>query len=89
MFFFIPYGTDAPIYHWPITTVLLIAVNCVIFFLELTYPEQAQEYILVFGQGMHPSQWITSNFMHAGFMHLAGNMFALWSFGLVTEGKLG
>ncbi len=24
---FFPYGTDAPIYHWPITTAALIAVN--------------------------------------------------------------
>ena len=89
MFFIIPYSTDAPIYHWPIATVLLIVVNCVVFALELTYPEQAQQYILVFGQGIHPAQWITSNFMHLGFMHLAGNMVALWTFGLVIEGKLG
>ncbi len=89
MFFVIPYGTDAPIYHWPITTVFIIAVNCVVFVLEVTYPEQAKEFILVFGQGIHPMQWITSNFMHIGIMHLAGNMFALWAFGLVIEGKLG
>ncbi len=89
MFFFIPYGTDAPIYHWPITTVLMIAVNIIVFCLELAYPEQVGPFILTFGNGLHPAQWITSNFMHAGIMHLAGNMFALWSFGLVIEGKLG
>jgi membrane associated rhomboid family serine protease len=89
MFFFIPYGTDAPIYYWPIITVLMIAVNVVVFCLELAYPEQAGSFILTFGNGLHPAQWITSNFMHAGFMHLFGNMVALWSFGLVIEGKLG
>ena len=36
-----------------------------------------------------PWQWITSNFMHAGIMHLLGNMFCLWGFGLVVEGKIG
>ncbi|MGW8256897.1 MAG: rhomboid family intramembrane serine protease, partial [Thermoguttaceae bacterium] len=46
-------------------------------------------YILMFGNGLHPVQWLSSNFMHAGIMHLLGNMFALWSFGLVVEGKLG
>ncbi|MGD0518804.1 MAG: rhomboid family intramembrane serine protease [Thermoguttaceae bacterium] len=89
MFFLIPYGTDAPIYHWPIITVLMIAVNCVVFGLELAYPEQVEPFILTFGNGLHPAQWITSNFMHAGIMHLAGNMFALWSFSLIIEGKLG
>jgi membrane associated rhomboid family serine protease len=89
MFFFFPYGTDAPIYHWPIITVLMIAVNTIVFCLELAYPEQVGPFILTFGNGLHPMQWITSNFLHAGLMHLAGNMFALWSFGLVIEGKLG
>jgi membrane associated rhomboid family serine protease len=89
MFFFFPYGTDAPIYHWPIITVLMIAVNIIVFCLELAYPEQVGPFILTFGNGMHPVQWITSNFLHAGLIHLAGNMFALWSFGLVIEGKLG
>jgi membrane associated rhomboid family serine protease len=89
MFFFIPYGTDAPIYHWPIITVLMIAVNIIVFCLELAYPQQVGPFILTFGNGLHPAQWITSNFLHAGLMHLAGNMFALWSFGLVIEGKLG
>ncbi|MGD0653294.1 MAG: rhomboid family intramembrane serine protease [Thermoguttaceae bacterium] len=89
MFFFIPYGTDAPIYHWPIITVFMIAVNCVVFGLQLAYPEQARPFILTFGNGLHPAQWITSNFMHVGIMHLAGNMFALWAFSLIIEGKLG
>ena len=87
--FFFPYGTDAPIYHWPITTVLMIAMNMLVFCAEIAYPDQAKDYILVFGNGLHPAQWITSNFMHAGIMHLLGNMLALWSFGLVVEGKLG
>jgi len=36
-----------------------------------------------------PWQWITNNFMHAGWMHLIGNMVFLWAFGLIVEGKVG
>jgi hypothetical protein len=32
---------------------------------------------------------VTNNFLHAGLLHIAGNMFFLWGFGLVVEGKLG
>jgi len=45
--------------------------------------------MLSFGQGYRPWQWVTNMFMHAGWMHLIGNMIFLWSFGLVVEGKLG
>jgi len=86
---FFPYSTDAPIYYWPITTVLLIAVNVLVFCAELAAPEQVSSYILVFGEGLHPLQWVTCNFLHAGIYHLVGNMLFLWSFGLIVEGKLG
>ncbi|QEH34547.1 Rhomboid family protein [Aquisphaera giovannonii] len=36
-----------------------------------------------------PVQWVTHNFLHYGFLHLAGNMLFLWAFGIVVEGKLG
>jgi membrane associated rhomboid family serine protease len=87
--FFFPYGTDAPMYHWPVATVLMIVVCIGTFCAQLRYPEQSFDYILTFGNGLHPLQWITANFMHAGFMHLIGNIFCLWAFGLVIEGKLG
>jgi membrane associated rhomboid family serine protease len=48
-----------------------------------------EEMILRYGHGLRPWQWITSNFLHADFLHLLGNMFCLWGFGLVTEGKIG
>lgn len=36
-----------------------------------------------------PWQWVTNNFMHAGWGHLIGNMIFLWAFGLIVEGKVG
>jgi membrane associated rhomboid family serine protease len=43
---------------------------------------------LQFGH-IRPWQWLTNNFMHAGWGHLIGNMLFLWAFGLVVEGKVG
>ena len=84
-----PYRTDAPIYHFPVATIGLIAVNVLAFFATIGDPEGMQEYILQYGHGLKPIQWITSNFLHAGFFHLLGNMLMLWTFGLLVEGKVG
>ena len=91
----LPYSTDAPIYHYPFATAGIIAVNIGVFF-ATTFQllvgnvevEQIDWLILQFNQ-INPLQWITNNFMHVGFMHLFCNMFFLWAFGLVVEGKIG
>ncbi len=86
----IPYNTDAPIYHWPVATVGLIATNVVVFFGMMgASPDQIEPWILHWGQGWNPLQWVSSIFMHAGIGHLLGNMFCLWGFGLIVEGKIG
>ncbi|MFN3159406.1 MAG: rhomboid family intramembrane serine protease [Rubinisphaera brasiliensis] len=85
MFFLIPISTDAPIYHWPYGTVALIVLNALAY---LLLPDAAA-YALQYGQGLQPYQWVTSNFVHSGLIHLLGNMFFLWGFGLIIEGKLG
>ncbi len=86
----IPYKTDAPIYHFPFATIGLVAVN-VLTFTSMASNEFAGEnpWILIYGDGLHPMQWITSNFLHDGVMHLIGNMIFLWGFGIVVEGKIG
>ncbi|MDR1141232.1 MAG: rhomboid family intramembrane serine protease [Planctomycetaceae bacterium] len=86
---FFPYNTDAPIYYLPIITVCMIVVNIFAFGCELAYPEQIEWLTLEVGNGIHPLQWLTSNFLHADIMHLLGNMISFWAFGLVVEGKLG
>lgn len=87
---FFPYSTDAPIYHWPIATVGLIAINVSVYFATFgATPEQVEPFILFWGAGLHPEQWLTSMFLHAGFFHLLGNMMCLWGFGIVVEGKIG
>ena len=91
----IPYTTDAPLYHWPIATVSIIVINVVTFFatvfrvmlghLEL---DDIEWLVLQFDQ-INPLQWITAQFMHGDLMHLMGNMFFLFAFGLIVEGKIG
>ena len=89
----IPLSTDAPIYHFPFATIGLIVTNVVCFGLTAGGDVESAEswipYSLQYGNGLHPIQWVTSNFLHAGLMHLIGNMIFLWGFGLVVEGKLG
>ena len=89
----IPYQTDAPIYHLPIVTVGTIVVNVIVFFYALMLPEETAEQaydllMLRYGYWL-PWQWVTSNYLHGDIMHLLGNMFVLWGFGLVVEGKVG
>ncbi|HVX15182.1 MAG TPA: rhomboid family intramembrane serine protease [Pirellulales bacterium] len=88
----VPWNTDAPIYHLPWATGGVMLINTVVFIAIASGAlpaEDAAPWILVYGDGLHPLQWITSNFLHAGFLHLLGNMVFLWAFGLVVEGKLG
>lgn len=95
MLLVVPYSTDTPIYHRPIGTIGLIVVNVVAFaatsewfvYARLDDPAVAQ-WMLVFDQ-INPLQWLTNNFMHMNLFHLVGNMFFLWAYGLIVEGKIG
>lgn len=86
--FFI-YGTDAPIYHYPIVTSVMIAINVLIHFVVSVTGVDVTPWILAFGDGFHPLQWVTHNFLHIGWIHLIGNMIFLFPFGLIVEGKIG
>lgn len=89
-FVFLPIGTDAPLYHRPWATGLLIGLNVAAAFVNgCGYTFAYQDWILEYGNGMHPLQWVTCNFLHFGILHLAGNMLFLWVFGLIVEGKIG
>jgi membrane associated rhomboid family serine protease len=89
----IPYSTDAPIYHWPFATVGTIIVNVLVFLFVWAMPEESQEwfaehFMLQYGQ-WNPLQWLTSNYLHSDFWHVAGNMIVLWGIGIIVEGKIG
>jgi membrane associated rhomboid family serine protease len=86
----IPWSTDAPIYHRPWATIGLMVVTTIIFALTVGLAREVVEpYMLSHGEGLHPVQWVTSNFLHLNIMHLVGNLIFFWSFALVVEGKVG
>ena len=70
-------------------TVAFIVINFLVYILIAFFDFNFANYILFYGAGLHPIQWVTSNFLHQDIFHLAGNMFFLWSFGIIVEGKLG
>lgn len=85
----IPLRTDAPIYHAPWATVGVILLNVTLqIWSSATDYEYIDPLIIQYGTWM-PHQWLTSAFLHAGWLHLIGNMVFLWVFGLVVEGKVG
>ena len=98
MIFIVPYGTDAPVYHWPYATIGTI-VACSLLHLftfpimlvaeENSLPMAAVKFLVLEFDGINPLQWLTWNYMHNDPLHLIGNMVALWAFGLIVEGKIG
>lgn len=83
----IPCGTDAPLYRPPWGTLALILANSCLFLLQDNVTPESI-YILEFGNGLHPVQWLASAFAHADPMHLIGNMIFLLSFGMVVESMM-
>jgi membrane associated rhomboid family serine protease len=86
----------------PIMTILLIVVNCAVFLLELlslgNNPSGFWEVLAKFGvtptlilttQGGGALSNVTAMFLHGGFLHLFGNMLALWVFGRRVEDACG
>lgn len=84
----IPIGTDAPLYHWPWMTLVLVGLN-VVSFLATGFGRDYDGWMLSYGNGIHPIEWLAYSFFHVNGMHLLTNMFFLWGFGIVVEGKLG
>lgn len=87
---FLPVSCDAPLYHMPYATVGLIVANVAAFGAAVAGAiDPLDGWVLMYGEGLQPTQWLMSIFMHADLGHLISNMFFLWTFGIVIEGKLG
>lgn len=101
----IPLGDENPTRSFPIVTVSLIVTNVLVFLqdklLGAGAPHALMEYAMIpctiTGQCYYEvppvaSPWITiftSMFLHAGILHLGGNMLYLWIFGNNVEDALG
>jgi membrane associated rhomboid family serine protease len=74
-------------------TLILIAVNVVVFLYEMALPFYLQHrFIAQFAlvpDRLHLSALVTSMFLHGGWLHLIGNMWFLWVFGSHIEDAMG
>jgi len=96
----IPIGDLNPRRHFPLATILIIALNVVVFFYQLLLPDDALNR-LVLAAGLVPYEvtnrfgvavvgdLLTSMFLHGGWMHIISNMLYLWIFGDNVEDRLG
>lgn len=79
----------------PVITYLLILANFLVFFLEMAAGDtfiNTWSFVPAIYQVDHLFGWITvftSMFMHAGWLHILGNMLYLWIFGDNVEDALG
>ena len=101
----IPLRSSERTYSPPTITIALIAVNLVVFLYEVLFlPDVHNPYsdvpspmdLMVIHYGLipqtffsHPYSIITSMFLHAGWLHVLGNMWFLWIFGKAVEDLLG
>lgn len=93
----IPLYDTIPGRYRPVMTLTIIAINVVVFFMEITLPPSVLDQ-LISVYGFTPSHLTTSNhfislftamFLHGGWMHIIGNMWALWLFGNNVEDRMG
>jgi len=79
--------------RFPVVTTAIIIANGFVFVLELTGGEpfvmQWAEIPATIVAGHHWVTILTAMFMHAGWMHILGNMVFLWAFGPEIEDAMG
>lgn len=101
----IPIRDTTPSTSWPVVNSTLIALNVLVFWVQLTQGP-AQDYFLYlyglvparytvpqvaayFSLGQQVLSLFTFMFLHGGFIHLIGNMWSLYIFGDNVEDRLG
>lgn len=85
----LPLRAETGLESFPWATAVLVGVTALASIAGFVAGEEAMRpWTLEFG-AMNPWQWITSVFLHAGVVHLLGNLLFLWVFGLVAEAGAG
>lgn len=90
-FYWFPIGTEARVRRTPWATIVLIALN-VASWLWFSYGPGSEALFLALGfKASEPSllSLLTSSFLHANFLHLAGNMVYLGALGPALEDRMG
>jgi membrane associated rhomboid family serine protease len=79
--------------RWPVVTVGLIAANVWVFWQELQYGERfVYLYSVIPARIAAGHGWgtlVTAMFLHAGWLHIIGNMVFFWAFGPEMEDAMG
>ncbi|MGH7741136.1 MAG: rhomboid family intramembrane serine protease [Candidatus Eiseniibacteriota bacterium] len=99
-----PLRDENPSLTTPVVTRVLIAINALVFFYELSLGPRLAEFVASYAlvprrlelalHGLPPLSAATiplfsSLFLHSGWIHLIGNMWYLWIFGDNIEDRLG
>jgi membrane associated rhomboid family serine protease len=100
----IPFRDNIPSRSFPVINIAIILINSLVFFYELSLGRHLESFIMQYGivpaaifqwpQSNLPYSalalpFLTSMFMHGGWLHLIGNMWYLWIFGDNIEDRLG
>lgn len=93
----LPLRDSHPTGKFPFWVAAVIAVNAFVFFLELTASDPdafITQFALIpalvdFSKPATLLPFVTSQFLHAGFIHILSNMWFLWIFGDNVEERLG
>jgi len=101
----IPLRDSNPSGTRPVVTIVIIAVNVLAFLYEVALGSHLDRFILHYGLlpglvtgeyripgfGLTEIAWrfLTTMFLHAGWIHVVGNMWYLWIFGDNIEDRLG
>ncbi|MBI1336154.1 MAG: rhomboid family intramembrane serine protease [Phycisphaera sp.] len=88
--FFFPIRSDRPLKRTPWVNRALILINIVVFVLtDRFYPQEQWARFMLMPSYPHWWQFITYQFLHAGLLHVAGNMLFLYVFGNNVEDRFG
>ena len=90
----LPLGdADRRLVRLPVMTIFIIAINVVVFLMELaggrSFIERWAVVPAEIASGAGYVTILTAMFMHAGLAHIAGNMIFLWAFGPQIEDAMG
>lgn len=101
----IPLRDNIQIRSFPFVTILLILINCYVFYLEFSVTDQQFAWIMNH-YSLIPAEFVkiltqhslrlgdylplmSNLFLHGGWMHIIGNLWFLFLFGRTSEGCLG
>lgn len=101
----LPLKDDIPSLRFPAITLALILANVAAFLFELTLDERLDQFVMfwglvpvrytqsdiarLFSVAEQALPFLTSMFLHGGWLHLIANMWTLWIFGDNVEDRLG